>query len=88
MSDSTPTQIRLDHYPSGIPGDGAWTVTHDPTPALAEGQIEVDVQLISIDPGMKGWITPMRNQNLIFTASDHRYEQMRCCFPSNQPIYD
>ena len=28
------------------------------------------------------------NQNLIFTASDHRYEQMRCCFPSNQPIYD
>ena len=28
------------------------------------------------------------NLNLIFTASDHRYEQMRCCFPSNQPIYD
>ena len=61
MSDSTPTQIRLDHYPTGIPGDDAWTVTHDPTPSLAEGQIEVDVQLISIDPGMKGWITPMRS---------------------------
>ena len=61
MSDSTPTQIRLDHYPTGIPGDDAWTVTHDPTPELAKGQIEVDVQLISIDPGMKGWITPMRS---------------------------
>jgi len=61
MSDSTPTQIRLDHYPAGIPGDDAWTVTHDPTPELVDGQIEIDVQLISIDPGMKGWITPMRS---------------------------
>ncbi len=61
MSDSTPTQIRLDHYPAGIPGDDAWTVTHDPTPELVDGQVEVDVQLISIDPGMKGWITPMRS---------------------------
>ena len=54
MSDSTPTQIRLDHYPTGIPADDAWTVTHDPTPELAEGQIEVDVQLISIDPWDEG----------------------------------
>ena len=61
MNDSTPTQIRLDHYPIGIPGYEAWTITHDATPELAGGQIEVDVQLISIDPGMKGWITPMRS---------------------------
>ncbi|WP_394936523.1 NADP-dependent oxidoreductase [uncultured Ilumatobacter sp.] len=61
MSDSTPTQIRLDHYPTGIPGDDAWNITHDPTPELVDGQVEVDVQLISIDPGMKGWITPMRS---------------------------
>ena len=57
----TPTQIRLDHYPSGIPSDDAWRITHDPTPELAEGEIAVDIQLISIDPGMKGWITPMKS---------------------------
>jgi NADPH-dependent curcumin reductase CurA len=61
MNASIPTQVRLDHYPTGIPGDDAWTITHDAPPELAEGQIEVDVQLISIDPGMKGWITPMRS---------------------------
>lgn len=65
MSDTTPTpdptQIRLRHYPTGIPGDDAWIRTHEPTPELIDGQIEVDVQLISIDPGMKGWITPMRS---------------------------
>jgi len=61
MHYSAPTQIRLDHYPTGIPGDDAWTIAHDATPELAEGHVEVDVQLISIDPGMKGWITPMRS---------------------------
>ncbi len=61
MLDALPTQVRLTHYPTGIPGDDAFTITHDPTPEIGEGEIEVDVQLISIDPGMKGWITPMRS---------------------------
>ena len=56
-----PTQIRLVDYPDNIPGDDAWTTTHDPTPELLEGQIEVDVQMISVDPGMKGWISPWRS---------------------------
>jgi len=56
-----PTQIRLVDYPAAIPGDEAWEITHDPAPELAEGQIEIDVQLISVDPGMQGWISPWRS---------------------------
>ena len=56
-----PTQIRLVDYPDAIPGDETWAVTHDPAPELLEGQVEVDVQLISVDPGMKGWISPWRS---------------------------
>ena len=58
---SQPSQVRLVAYPSGIPGDDVWEFTHDSPPELSDGQIEVDVQLISIDPGMKGWATPMRS---------------------------
>ncbi len=58
---SQPSQVRLVAYPSGIPGDDVWKITHDSPPELGDGQIEVDVQLISIDPGMKGWATPMRS---------------------------
>ena len=56
-----PTQIRLVDYPDAIPGDETWEITHDPTPELLDGQVEVDVQLISVDPGMKGWISPWRS---------------------------
>ncbi|MDE0613965.1 MAG: NADP-dependent oxidoreductase [bacterium] len=58
---SQPSQVRLVAYPSGIPGDDVWEFTHDAPPELSDGEIEVDVQLISIDPGMKGWATPMRS---------------------------
>lgn len=56
-----PTQVRLTSYPDGIPTDDNWVITHDPTPALSDGQIEIDVQMISIDPGMKGWISRGRS---------------------------
>jgi len=58
---SQPSQVRLVAYPSGIPGDDVWKITHDSPPELGDSEIEVDVQLISIDPGMKGWATPMRS---------------------------
>ena len=56
-----PTQVRLVEYPDGMATDETWSFSHDPAPELSEGQIEVDVQLISIDPGMKGWISPWRS---------------------------
>jgi len=56
-----PTQIRLAAYAPGLPDDDAWTTTHDETPELSDGDVEIDVRLISIDPGMKGWATPVRS---------------------------
>ncbi len=56
-----PTQIRLVDYPEGLADDTTWTTTHDPTPELLDGQIEVDVRIVSVDPGMKGWISPWRS---------------------------
>lgn len=58
---SAPTQIRLAAYPDGMPGPETWAITHDPVPDLSPGEVEVDVRLVSVDPGMKGWITPMRS---------------------------
>jgi NADPH-dependent curcumin reductase CurA len=56
-----PVQVRLAQYVEGVPGDDAWTVTHDPTPDPADGEVEIDVQFVSVDPGMKGWSTPIRS---------------------------
>lgn len=56
-----PTQIRLVDYPKGIPGDQTWKTTHDPTPELKDGDVEVEVKFISVDPGMSGWISPWRS---------------------------
>ena len=58
---STPTQIRLVAYPDGLPTTDTWETTNDPTPEVGDGQIEVDVQFISVDPGMKGWASPWRS---------------------------
>ena len=68
---SQPSQVRLVAYPSGIPGDDVWRITHDSPPELGDGEIEVDVQLISIDPGMKGWATPMRSYIMLFRGENH-----------------
>ena len=56
-----PTQIRLVDYPTGTPTDETWTLTHLPTRDLQDGEIEIDVQFVSIDPGMKGWISTWRS---------------------------
>ena len=48
-----PTQIRLVDYPTGTPTDETWAISHDPAPELRDGEIEIDVQFVSVDPGMK-----------------------------------
>ncbi|WP_419849102.1 hypothetical protein [Candidatus Poriferisocius sp.] len=50
-----PSQVRLVAYPSGIPADDVWSITHDSPPELADGEIEVDVQLISRSGRMTGF---------------------------------
>ncbi|MCP3857621.1 MAG: hypothetical protein GY698_23325 [Actinomycetia bacterium] len=50
-----PAQIRLVEYPGGIPGDETWEISHDPTPDLCEGQVEVEAQLITWSTTMVGF---------------------------------
>jgi NADPH-dependent curcumin reductase CurA len=58
---SGPTQIRLAQYVVGVPGPDAWTLTHDAVADLSPGEVEIDVRFLSVDPGMRGWMTPVRS---------------------------
>ena len=50
------TQIRLNKRADGVPQDDVWATTHDALPALGDGEIAVDVEYVSVDPAMRGWI--------------------------------
>jgi NADPH-dependent curcumin reductase CurA len=48
-------------YPDGAGLNGVWERTMDPVPVLAEGDVRLRMSHISVDPGMRGWITPKRS---------------------------
>jgi len=50
------TQIRLKKRADGVPQDDVWETTHDTPAELGDGEIAVDVQYVSVDPAMRGWI--------------------------------
>ena len=50
------TQIRLKKRPEGVPQDDVWETTHETPGALGEGEIAVEVEYISVDPAMRGWM--------------------------------
>ncbi len=50
------TQIRLKKRPQGIPQDDVWEMTNDIPREIADGEIAVDVQYVSMDPAMRGWL--------------------------------
>jgi NADPH-dependent curcumin reductase CurA len=54
-------QVRLARYPEGRVDAGVWAWTTDPTPPLGEGEVRLRVDWLSVDPGMRGWITPKRS---------------------------
>ena len=55
------TQIRMQDYPGAGPARNVWLLTHDPLRELADGEVAVALDTISIDPGMSGWITNKRS---------------------------
>lgn len=57
----SPAQIRMTQFPGASPARDIWKLTHDDLPSLAEGEIAVAIDTISIDPGMSGWITDKRS---------------------------
>lgn len=57
----TATQVRLRAYPQGVVGADTWSITNDLPAEPAAGQLLVRMSCISVDPGMRGWITPKRS---------------------------
>ncbi len=58
---SSAIQIRLNAYPQGPVGPETWRLTHDAPGRPAPGQVLLKMQWLSVDPGMRGWITPKRS---------------------------
>jgi NADPH-dependent curcumin reductase CurA len=50
------TQLRLAARPTGIPGPECWTVTREPVDSISPGEVLVEVDYLSVDPGLRGWI--------------------------------
>lgn len=50
------TQIRLKKRAEGVPQDDVWETTHNAPAELGDGEIAVDVEYVSVDPAMRGWI--------------------------------
>jgi NADPH-dependent curcumin reductase CurA len=55
------TQIRLKRRPEGLPQDDVWEKTEDAPREPGDGEITVEVQYVSIDPAMRGWINDTRS---------------------------
>lgn len=53
----TNLQIRLRSRPNDSPGDECWEVTRSPIPQPGDGQLLVQVMMISVDPAMRGWMS-------------------------------
>lgn len=53
----TNTRLRLAARPVGLPGPECWAVTVEDVCTLAVGEILVEVAYLSVDPGLRGWIS-------------------------------
>jgi NADPH-dependent curcumin reductase CurA len=49
-------QVRLATRPHGMLTPEVWELTEEQVPAPAAGQVLVEVQMISLDPAMRGWL--------------------------------
>lgn len=58
---SKETQVRLNKRTVGMPQDDVWAITHDVDRELRDGEIAVQVEYISIDPAMRGWMNDVRS---------------------------
>ena len=54
-------KIRLAAYPDGLPKDSDWTLTEEPVEEPGPGQVLVANEYLSLDPAMRGWVTPVRS---------------------------
>jgi NADPH-dependent curcumin reductase len=50
------TQVKLIQRPIGEPSADCWQIEESETPELAENQLLIKVDYLSIDPAMRGWM--------------------------------
>jgi NADPH-dependent curcumin reductase CurA len=55
MSDEN-HQVRLAQRPEGLPAPEVWEHTTEPIPEPGDGQVVVEVEYVSLDPAMRGWM--------------------------------
>jgi hypothetical protein len=55
------TQCRLAARPSGLPKPEDWEITTEPAAEPGEGQVLVQVEHLSVDPAMRGWMNAGRS---------------------------
>jgi NADPH-dependent curcumin reductase CurA len=54
-------QFRLAARPTGMPDSSSWDHTEEPVPEPGDGQVAVEVEYISLDPAMRGWMNEGRS---------------------------
>jgi NADPH-dependent curcumin reductase CurA len=54
-------QVQLAKRPVGLPDTETWSVVTEDFPAISAGEILVKVDLVSIDPAMRGWLNDTRS---------------------------
>jgi NADPH-dependent curcumin reductase CurA len=54
-------QLRLAARPVGLPKPSDWDYVEEPAPQPDEGQVLVEVEYLSLDPAMRGWMNDARS---------------------------
>lgn len=55
------TQVKLIERPVGMPTPACWLIEENEIESVGEGQVLVQVQYLSIDPAMRGWMNEGRS---------------------------
>jgi NADPH-dependent curcumin reductase CurA len=54
-------QCRLAARPVGLPTSSNWDYVEEPAPEAGEGQVLIQVEYLSLDPAMRGWMNAGRS---------------------------
>ncbi len=58
---TTNAQWRLAARPVGLPKPSDWEYVEEPAPEPADGQLLVELEYLSLDPAMRGWMNDVRS---------------------------
>ena len=54
-------QVLLAKRPVGLPDASTWSFVETEIPTIAEGEFLVNIEYVSLDPAMRGWINDVRS---------------------------